>query len=51
MDKDKQLFFIMGLLKGKGHIILDGAEYVFTDPNHDGHIVVTEVTDGEHSND
>lgn len=32
--------YLIGLLKGKRTVVLEG-DYVFTDPNHDGHIVVT----------
>lgn len=47
MGKQQEIMeFIMGLLKGKKHVILDGAEYQFTDPNNDGHVVITEVSNG-----
>lgn len=43
------LSFIMGMIKGTqegaGNVVLDG-DYNFTDPNHDGNIVITKK-DGE----
>lgn len=43
------LSYILGLKAGKktgrGTVIIDGNEYRFSDPNHDGHITVTKVGD------
>lgn len=42
--------YLMGEEKGKvegaGTVIIDGNEYEFTDANNDGHIVITERSDG-----
>lgn len=45
------IWYIIGLLKGRkqaeGHIVLDEAKnYVFTDANNDGNIVITEANNG-----
>ena len=41
------LSYIIGLIKGrkqgKSEVVLDADGYTFSDPNHDGHIVITEV--------
>lgn len=33
--------YLIGMLKGKKTVVLDGDGYTFTDPNNDGNIVVT----------
>lgn len=42
------LSFIMGMIKGTeegtGNVVLDG-DYTFSDPNHDGNIVITKDGD------
>ena len=44
---DDILAYFMGLKKGektaRGTVIIWGDEYQFSDPNHDGHIIVTKV--------
>ena len=44
---DQVLSYLLGLKKGKktgrGTVIIEGNEYSFSDPNHDGHIIVTKV--------
>lgn len=44
---DDIISYIMGLIHGKktgrGTVIIEGNEYSFSDPNHDGHIIVTKV--------
>lgn len=46
---DDVLSYILGLKKGKktgrGTVIIEGNEYKFSDPNGDGHVVVTKVED------
>lgn len=38
------LSFLIGLMRGKRHVILDEANnYTFTDENSDGNIVITEA--------
>ena len=38
--------YLIGLLKGASNVILEGGEdYEFSDPNHDGNIVVTKKED------
>lgn len=41
--------YILGLIageqKGEGKLVIEGDVYTFTDPNHDGHIVVTKEND------
>jgi hypothetical protein len=41
--------YILGLIagekKGEGRLVIEGDVYMFTDPNHDGHIVVTKEND------
>ena len=37
------LWFLLGLLKGKRHVILDGDGYTFTNENTDGNIVIEEA--------
>lgn len=34
-----------GIKTGRGTVIIEGNEYSFSDPNHDGHIIVTKVED------
>ena len=38
--------YLIGLLKGAINVILEGGDYEFSDPNHDGNIVITKK-DGE----
>ena len=33
--------YIIGLLKGASTVVLEGGDYLFSDPNNDGHIVIT----------
>lgn len=35
--------YLMGLIKGKPHVILEGDGYSYTDSNSDGNIEITEV--------
>lgn len=37
--------YLIGLLKGVSNVILEGGDYEFSDPNHDGNIVVTKKED------
>lgn len=37
--------YLIGLLKGASSVILEGGDYEFSDPNHDGNIVVTKKED------
>lgn len=40
--------YLIGLLKGASsasNVILEGGDYEFSDPNHDGNIVVTKKED------
>lgn len=41
--------YILGKKKGektgRGTVIIEGNEYQFSDPNNDGHIIVTKVED------
>lgn len=43
--------YILGFKKGKktgrGTVIIEGNEYAFSDPDHDGHIIVTKVEDSD----
>lgn len=34
-----------GIKTGRGTVIIEGSEYKFSDPNGDGHIIVTKVED------
>ena len=36
-------WYLIGLLKGKRHVVLDGDSYTFTDANTDGNIVIEEA--------
>lgn len=41
------LGFTAGEKNGEGKLVIEGDVYTFSDPNHDGHIVVTkENSDG-----
>lgn len=44
---DDIISYILGRKKGektgRGTVIIEGNEYSFSDPNHDGHIIVTKV--------
>ena len=46
---DDIISYIMGKKKGiktgRGTVIIEGNEYQFSDPNGDGHIIVTKVED------
>ena len=46
-DMDDIISYILGRKKGektgRGTVIIEGNEYSFSDPNHDGHIIVTKV--------
>lgn len=33
--------YLIGLLQGQSHVILEDGDYIFSDPNNDGHIVIT----------
>lgn len=37
--------YLIGLLKGASNVVLEGGDYVFSDPNNDGNIVVTKKED------
>jgi hypothetical protein len=39
--------YLIGLLKGASNVILEGGDYEFSDPNHDGNIVVTKKEEDE----
>lgn len=47
MNMFKKLFwYLLGKSEGASRVILEGGEqYVFTDANNDGHIVITKVGD------
>jgi len=36
-----------GIKTGRGTVIIEGNEYKFSDPNHDGHVIVTKVEEND----